>query len=56
MSVIERARTSGKCPPSLLKSENGDDSFEAGVAKVMDVNGTFFVRSFIASLVFVPMF
>jgi hypothetical protein len=45
MSVIERARTSGKCPPSLLKSESADDNgFEAGVAKVLDASGTFFVR------------
>jgi hypothetical protein len=44
MNVLERARASGKCPPSLLRDEPKEDAFETAVAKVLDANGTFFVR------------
>lgn len=44
MNVIERARASGKCPPSLFRDEPKEGSFEAAVAKVLDANGTSVVR------------
>jgi hypothetical protein len=40
MNVIERTRSSGKCPPSLFRDEPKEDSFEAAVAKIIDPNGT----------------
>jgi hypothetical protein len=40
MNVIQRARESGRCPPSLLRDEPKEDSFEAAVAKVLDASGT----------------
>ena len=43
MNVIERTRTSGKCPPSLFRDEPLEDTFEAAVAKIIDPNGTFAV-------------
>lgn len=45
MNVIQRARASGKCPPSLLRDEPKEDAFETAVAKVLDANGGSFVRS-----------
>lgn len=45
MNIIERARASGKYPPSLLKdSSNGDEEFETAVMKVLDANGTSVLR------------
>jgi hypothetical protein len=41
MSVLQQARDSGKCPPSLLSEDRvveGDD-FDSAVLKVLDVNG-----------------
>ena len=48
MNVVERARAAGKCPPSLLRDEPKDDGFEKAVAEILDPNGTYFVRLFIA--------
>jgi hypothetical protein len=45
MNVIERARASGKCPPSLFRDEPNEGSFETAVAKVLDANGTSFDSS-----------
>lgn len=41
MSLHQRARDSGTCPPSLLSEEglSGGDSFEAAVLKVIDATG-----------------
>jgi hypothetical protein len=44
MNVIQRARESGRCPPSLLRDEPKEDTFEAAVAKVLDASGTFVAR------------
>jgi hypothetical protein len=45
-SVLEKARSSGKYPPSLLGEYNGnDDGFETALLKILDVNGTFVERS-----------
>ena len=44
MNVLERARASGKCPPSLFLDEPKEGSFETAVAKVLDANGTSCVR------------
>ncbi len=40
MNVLERARASGKCPPSLFRDEPKEGSFETAVAQVLDANGT----------------
>lgn len=41
MSIIERVRASGKCPPSLLSSnDSAEDGFETAVSKVVDATGT----------------
>jgi hypothetical protein len=43
MSVIlQRARESGKCPPSLLSEEyvQNDDGFDDAFLKMLDDNGT----------------
>jgi hypothetical protein len=46
MSIIERARASGKYPPSLLQDDSkGDDEFEGAVMKILDANGTSVRRS-----------
>jgi hypothetical protein len=42
MSVLhQRARDSGKCPPSLLSEERvvDEDGFDAAVLKVLDASG-----------------
>lgn len=53
MSLLERARASGKYPPSLLRdNSNGDDDFEAVVKKILDSNGTSVLRAD-ATVVFV---
>ena len=44
MNVIERARSSGRCPPSLLQGQPKEPGFEAAVGKVLDPNGTSDVR------------
>jgi hypothetical protein len=46
MSLIERARASGRCPPSLLQEETSDgaNGFEAAVTQILDANGTSIVR------------
>jgi hypothetical protein len=44
MNVIQRARESGRCPPSLLRDEPKEDGFEAAVAKVLDASGTSVAR------------
>jgi hypothetical protein len=46
MSLIERARASGRCPPSLLQEESSDgaNGFEAAVTQILDANGTSIVR------------
>jgi hypothetical protein len=44
MNVLERARASGLCPPSLFCDEPKEDAFEAAIAKILDANGTFSVR------------
>lgn len=38
MNVLERARASGKCPPSLFLDEPKEGSFETAVARVLDAN------------------
>jgi hypothetical protein len=56
-SLLQKARESGKCPPSLIKEENAsdEDAFEAeALAVVGATGGTFFARvddSFVSSLV-----
>jgi hypothetical protein len=44
MSLLDRARASGRCPPSLLQSVSKEDQFESVVSRVLDANGTFVVR------------
>jgi hypothetical protein len=46
MSLLDRARASGRCPPSLLKDEGTDDAsaFEAAVTRVLDATGMCDVR------------
>ena len=39
MSILERVRTSGKCPPTLIGG-NPDTDFETAALKVVDANGT----------------
>lgn len=41
MSVLQRARNSGKCPPSLLSEERvvDEDGFDEAVLKVLDASG-----------------
>eukprot|EP00523_Entomoneis_sp_CCMP467_P010057 CAMPEP_0168726750 /NCGR_PEP_ID=MMETSP0724-20121128/4827_1 /TAXON_ID=265536 /ORGANISM="Amphiprora sp., Strain CCMP467" /LENGTH=61 /DNA_ID=CAMNT_0008773569 /DNA_START=65 /DNA_END=250 /DNA_ORIENTATION=- len=40
VSVIQRAKDSGRCPPSLLTEGAMDpDGFEVGVAKLLDSAG-----------------
>jgi len=36
-TIIQRARASGKCPPSLLRDDE-DINFESATVKVVDVN------------------
>lgn len=38
MSILERVRASGKCPPSLIGG-NPDADFETAALKVVDANG-----------------
>jgi hypothetical protein len=46
MKIIERARASGKYPPSLLRDlHSGDDSFEAAMVKILDTNGASVLRA-----------
>jgi hypothetical protein len=46
MKILERARASGKYPPSLLRDiDNGDDGFEAAILKTIDGNGTSVLRA-----------
>ena len=44
-TLLQRARESGKCAPSLLPSEETDggagDGFEASVLKVLDAGGEY---------------
>jgi hypothetical protein len=45
MTVLERARASGKFPPSLLRDiDTGGDGFEEAVVNVLDGNGTSVLR------------
>ena len=37
-TIIQRARASGKCPPSLLRDDE-DINFDSATVKVVDVNG-----------------
>lgn len=41
MSLLQRARDSGKCPPSLLAEERvaAEDGFDEAVLKVLDDSG-----------------
>jgi hypothetical protein len=41
MSVLQRARDSGKCPPSLLSEDRvvDEDGFDEAVLKVLDASG-----------------
>lgn len=41
-NIIDRARASGKCSPSLLRDDT-DNDFNAAVVKVVDANGTYFL-------------
>ncbi|MGK3735764.1 MAG: hypothetical protein ACI90V_002605 [Bacillariaceae sp.] len=38
-TIIQRARASGKCPPSILRDDE-DINFDSATVKVVDVNGT----------------
>ena len=38
--LLERARASGKCPPSLLGENMPDEDFEKAVGSVLDSQGT----------------
>ena len=49
MNILERAKSSGKCPPSLFAEGSADAAFEAAIAKVLDPNGEMrypFARNF----------
>eukprot|EP00339_Tiarina_fusa_P016863 CAMPEP_0117064126 /NCGR_PEP_ID=MMETSP0472-20121206/44773_1 /TAXON_ID=693140 ORGANISM="Tiarina fusus, Strain LIS" /NCGR_SAMPLE_ID=MMETSP0472 /ASSEMBLY_ACC=CAM_ASM_000603 /LENGTH=61 /DNA_ID=CAMNT_0004784117 /DNA_START=66 /DNA_END=251 /DNA_ORIENTATION=+ len=38
-SLLDRARASGRCPPSLLQTVTlKEDKFESAVARVLDAN------------------
>jgi hypothetical protein len=41
-NILQRARESGRCPPSLLTEDRifNNDGFDAAVEKVLDVSGT----------------
>ena len=43
MSILDRVRASGKCPPSLIGG-NPDNDFETAALKVVDANGMSVVR------------
>ncbi len=43
MSILERVRASGDCPPSLI-GVDADAEFETAVLKVIDANGMSVVR------------
>jgi hypothetical protein len=43
MTILERVRSSGSCPPSLI-CVGSDMEFEAAAVKVIDANGTSVVR------------
>jgi hypothetical protein len=43
MSIIERVRVSGRCPPSLIGVDS-DIDFDTAAVKVVDANGTSVVR------------
>ena len=47
-TIIQRARASGKCPPSLLRDDE-DINFDSATVKVVDVNGKLYYS-------IVPMF
>ena len=44
MNILQRAKESGKCPPSLLLAEQGggvsNEAFETALGKVLDASGT----------------
>ena len=47
MSVLQRARESGSCPPSLLAGGDNpslNQAFEAALGKFLDANGTSVTR------------
>ena len=43
MSILEKVRASGDCPPSLI-GVDADADFETAALKVVDANGTSVVR------------
>ena len=51
MSLLERVRATGTCPPSLLKKESsdGDQSFEEVALRILDSNGTSVVDSLLCT-------
>ena len=51
MSLLERVRATGTCPPSLLKQESsdGDQSFEEVALRILDSNGTSVVDSLLCT-------
>ena len=55
MNILQRARESGRCPPSLLLAEQSGDAaseaFESGLAKVLDANGMYGVGCRLLDLV-----
>jgi hypothetical protein len=55
MSLHQRARDSGKCPPSLLSEERllDDDGFEAAVLKVIDAKGKIIAVLLISGFLYV---
>jgi hypothetical protein len=46
MSLVQRARESGKCSPSLLlaaEQQSDEDGFEEGMLKVLDTTGELYI-------------
>lgn len=41
MSLLDRVRTSGTCPPALIVEENSADGFDEEMLRVLDGNGAF---------------
>jgi hypothetical protein len=44
-SLLERARKSGICPPSLLSEASNEDGFEEAALRTLDVAGKSLFRA-----------
>jgi hypothetical protein len=51
-TIIQRARASGKCPPSLLRDDE-DINFDSATVKVVDVNGKIYYSTIVLYSCFV---